>query len=155
MKRTIVSLFLFSVFLGTTFAFPRVVHADTTGVGDNGVCNSVTDAQSQCKDCFNSGGAWTAVGCIGGGSGDSTGGKLGDFIQSFLQIGIGAGGGIAFLLILFSGFQTMMSAGNPEKLHEAKELMTAAISGLLLIIFSVFLLKLIGVDILQLPGFAP
>jgi hypothetical protein len=62
------------------------------------------------------------------------------------------GGGVAFLLILFSGFQTMMSAGNPEKLHEAKELMTAAISGLLLIIFSVFLLKLVGVDILQIPG---
>lgn len=74
------------------------------------------------------------------------------FINNLLQIGVGLGGGIAFLLILVSGFQTITSGANPEKLHEAKELMTAAISGLLLIIFSVFILRLIGVDILQIPG---
>lgn len=154
MKRTILSLYLFFLSLTLLLALPSVVvYADAaTDVGTN-TCKSVTDKQQDCVDCFNGGGAWTAVGCLGKGSGNETGGKLGDFITSLLQIGVGMGGGIAFLLILFSGFQTMMSTGNPEKLHEAKELMTAAISGLLLIIFSVFLLKLIGVDILQLPGF--
>lgn len=73
-------------------------------------------------------------------------------MEGIIKIGVGLGGGIAFLLILVSGFQTITSGANPEKLHAAQEVMTAAISGLLLIIFSVFLLRLIGVDILQIPG---
>jgi hypothetical protein len=87
----------------------------------------------------------TAIGCI-----DTTG----SFITKFLQIGIGISGGIAFLLILMGGFQIMTSAGNPEQLNAGRELVTSAITGLILIIFSVFLLKLIGVNILTIPGFS-
>ncbi len=123
---------------------------DPVGVS---ACKSVpSEHKGDCQSCFNDGGVWTAVGCLGQGSEDNPGGKLNDFIRSFLGIGTGIGGGIAFLLILFSGFQRITSTGNPEKLHEAKDLMTAAISGLLLIIFSVFLLRLIGVNVLQIPG---
>jgi len=63
------------------------------------------------------------------------------------------GGGIALLMIIFGAFQMMTSAGNPEKLNEGKELVSAAVAGLMFIIFSVFLLKLIGQDILAIPGF--
>ncbi|MGB6838995.1 MAG: pilin [Microgenomates group bacterium] len=88
----------------------------------------------------------TAIGCI----------PINDtnaFIGFILKWAIGIGGGIAFLLILFAGFQIMTSSGNPEKLKAGQELMTSAIAGLILLIFSVFILKIIGVDILQLPGF--
>lgn len=152
MKRVILSLYLFLLSLSVLFAFPLVAYAADEDIGTN-VCRSVTKNQAECQNCFNGGGAWTAVGCLGKSTTDSGTSSVNDFLKSFLSIGIGAGGGIAFLLILFSGFQTMTSAGNPEKLHAAKELMTAAISGLFLIIFSIFLLKLIGVDILQIPGF--
>jgi len=153
MKRVILSLYLFFLGLGIFSALPVAVYAqDSTDVGTS-LCKSVVKNKADCERCFNDGGAWTAVGCLGKSSQDAGASAINDFLQSFLGIGIGMGGGIAFLLILFSGFQTMTSAGNPEKLHAAKELMTAAISGLFLIIFSVFLLKMIGVDILQLPGF--
>jgi hypothetical protein len=89
--------------------------------------------------------AWTAVGCI------ATDPSI--FIGQILGIGIGIGGGIAFLLILFGGFQILMSAGNPEKLNAGKELVTSAITGLLIIIFSLFILRLIGFTIFQIPGF--
>lgn len=112
-----------------------------------GACGFLKSGQEECMNCFNDGGAWTAFGCVG------KGGNPSDFISHFLELGIGIGGGIAFLLILVSGFQTMTSAGNPEKLHAAKELLGGAISGLLLIIFSIFILKIIGVDILGIPGF--
>jgi hypothetical protein len=90
--------------------------------------------------------AWTAVGCIPA--------NPSAFIAKILSIGVGIGGGIAFLLILFGGFQILMSAGNPEKLNAGKELITSAIVGLLIIIFSVFLLRLIGVTIFAIPGFS-
>ncbi len=87
----------------------------------------------------------TALGCI---SITGTG-----FITKLLNFGIGIAGGIAFLLIIFGGFQIMTSAGNPERLNEGKELISSAIAGLLMIVFSVFLLRIIGVDILGIPSF--
>ena len=75
------------------------------------------------------------------------------FIGKFLSLGIGMAGGIAFLLILFGGFQIMTSTGNPEQLNEGRELVGSAVTGLLLIIFSLFLLRLIGYNILGIPGF--
>ncbi len=70
-----------------------------------------------------------------------------------LKWAIGIGGGIAFLLILYAGFMIMTAAGNPERLKAGQELMTSAISGLVLLIFSIFVLKFIGLDILGLGQF--
>jgi Co/Zn/Cd efflux system component len=73
--------------------------------------------------------------------------------NTILTYSIGIGGVVAFLLIVFGGFQIILSAGNPEKIKAGKEMITSAIAGLLLIIFSVFILRLIGYDILGIPGF--
>ncbi len=70
-----------------------------------------------------------------------------------MSLGIGIAGGLAFLLILFGGLQILTSAGNPERLNAGKELLTSAISGLILVALSLFLLQLIGFKILQIPGF--
>lgn len=158
MKRTVLPLFLFLLtitgmgMLAARMAPPVYAQLEANaGTSQDNVgtsaCKFVTDStqHSKCTSCFSKGGAWTALGCLGGETPN-------DFIASLIRLGTGLGGGVAFLLILFSGFQRIMSAGNPEKLHEAKDLMTAAISGLLLIIFSIFLLRLIGVDILRIPG---
>lgn len=75
-----------------------------------------------------------------------------DFVTTLLNFGIGIAGGIAMLLIIFGGFQILTSAGNPERLNGGKELISSAITGLLMIIFSVFLLRVIGVDILGIPS---
>ncbi|GMR03313.1 MAG: hypothetical protein BMS9Abin21_146 [Thermodesulfovibrionia bacterium] len=76
-----------------------------------------------------------------------------DFTGFVLGLGIGIGGGIAFLLILVAGFQITTSAGDPKRLQAGRELLTAAIAGLLLLIFSAFILRIIGVNILGLPEF--
>lgn len=73
------------------------------------------------------------------------------FTAWLLGWAIKLGGGIAFLLILVGGFKIITSSGDPEKVKEGGETITAAVSGLVFIIFSLFLLKLIGVDILKLP----
>lgn len=87
----------------------------------------------------------TAIGCI------KT--NPADFIRQILTIGIGMGGGIAFLMILLGGFKIITSRGNPEAISEGRDTMTSAIAGLMLIIFAVFILRFIGVNILALPGF--
>ena len=74
------------------------------------------------------------------------------FVAWLMRRAIGIGGGIAFLLMIFAGFQIITSSGDPQKLQAGKELFTSAIVGLILIIFSVFLLELIGVRILNIPG---
>lgn len=103
-------------------------------------------AKNDCETCMNDNKhVWTAIGCI---ETTTTG-----LINKFLPLGIGMAGGIAFLLIIFGAFQMMMSSGNPEKLNAGKELVSAAITGLLLIIFSIFILQLVGAQILAIPGF--
>lgn len=129
MGRILRVLGAFSLIWGAFFAFPAIVFADDAAV----------------QYCNNNEGILTAIGCIPV--------NPGDFIAKIFSIGLGIGGGLAFLLILLGGFQIQMSAGNPEKLNAGRELIEGAISGLLLIIFSVFILRLIGVNILAIPGF--
>jgi hypothetical protein len=88
----------------------------------------------------------TAIGCIP--VNDAT--RFAGFIVRF---GIGIGGGVSFLLILYSSLQIITSRGDTERLKLGKDLLTASIGGLILIIFSIFILEFIGVRILRLPGF--
>lgn len=88
----------------------------------------------------------TALGCI---PTDPAG-----LVKWVLKFAILMGGGIAFLLSVFGGVSIILAGGNPEKINSGKEIIGSALTGLLFIIFSVFLLRFIGYDILQLPGFA-
>ena len=131
-------LTLLFIILSLTFV-PSVAAQGSTGKSGSGTkqfsgvfCGTSTDIN-------------TAIGCI---PTDFT-----NFVGKFFNLGIGVGGGIAFLLILFGGFQILTSAGNPEQLNAGRELVVSAITGLLMIVFSVFLLSVIGVDILGLPDF--
>ncbi len=66
---------------------------------------------------------------------------------------MGLGGGIAFLLMVSGAIKILTSAGDPQNIKSGTESIFSAIQGLIFIIFSLFLLKLIGVDILQIPDF--
>jgi len=151
MKRTILSAIIFIcsivvVLYGT--ATPVYARGPEPVTETTSPCDFLTVAdKGKCNSCMggNKEAVWTAFGCLPTDSGK--------FVETLLKFGSGIAGGIAFLLIVIGGFQIVMSAGNPEKLNEGKELVTSAIVGLLFIIFSIFLLRLIGVDILSIPGF--
>lgn len=87
----------------------------------------------------------TAIGCVPFGDQNA-------FIGFVLGWAVGIGGGIAFLLILSASFMIITSSGNPDRLKAGQELLTSAIMGLIMIIFSIFVLRVIGVDILKIPG---
>lgn len=77
------------------------------------------------------------------------------FIESIMRFVLSIAGGIALLLIIISGYRLIVSQGNPEHIKNAKDQLTAAIIGLLFVIFSLVILQVIGLNILGLPGFAP
>ena len=74
------------------------------------------------------------------------------FTPYILRWAIGIAGGIAFLFIVYSGFLIITSGGNVQKISAGKELLTASLMGLFLLIFSVYILKIFGVDIFDIPG---
>lgn len=75
-------------------------------------------------------------------------------ITALLMLSLSIGGGIAFLLMVFGAFQMITSAGNPDSVKEGQERFQNAIIGLLFIIFSIFIMQLIGATILGIPGFS-
>jgi len=66
---------------------------------------------------------------------------------------LGISGGILLIILIINGFKLMVSQGDPEKIQDARNAIISAIAGLLLIIFSLMLIRLITVDVLGLPGF--
>ncbi|QQS44152.1 hypothetical protein IPM65_00920 [Candidatus Roizmanbacteria bacterium] len=122
------------------------------------ICKSIKDVKdsdgnydkeefAKCFDCMmDKDGVWTAFGCM-----------YSDFSKTLNErvfgLAISFAGMIALGCIIYASFLMQTSAGNPERTGKAQELMTACITGLIVIIFSIFILRVIGVDILRLPGF--
>ena len=64
----------------------------------------------------------------------------------------GVAGGIAFLLMAYGFILIATSAGDEKKIQGAKETITSAVTGLIICIFAIFILRLIAVNILKIPG---
>lgn len=73
------------------------------------------------------------------------------FIKGIFGVMLSLVGGIAVLLIIISGYRLATSRGNPEQVKGAQEQLTAAIIGLLFVIFSLVFLEVIGINIIGLP----
>jgi len=113
------------------------------------LCDQLTNENNYsnlCWKCQKEGGIWSAIGCLPT--------DFSALIKKYVfTTGVGIAGGVSFLYFLYGIFIILTSSGNAEKIEEAKQIITSALAGLLLIIFSIFLLSVIGVQILQLPGF--
>ncbi len=77
-------------------------------------------------------------------------GNFESFIEAFLRFAVPFGVFCALILLGFAAFTMITSAGNPEKLKDAREVATNAIIGALMIGLGVLVLKLV-VDQLALP----
>jgi len=116
----------------------------------------VCQGNSKCIECQTGrNGTWTALGCIPvpfERSESETGFNMTPFITWLLKWAFGLGGGIALIIMIFGAFQIITSAGDPDKLKAGKEIIGAAVAGLLLIILAVFLLQFI-IGAFELPIF--
>jgi hypothetical protein len=86
----------------------------------------------------------TAIGCV---PVDREG-----FVNWLLTRLFGIIGGIAFILMVGGGIQIATSSGDPQKVKAGQETVSSALAGLLFALFSLFILRLVMVDILHIPG---
>ena len=86
----------------------------------------------------------TALGCVPV--------EMSQFIPWLSRYIFGITGGIAFLMMVYGFFLMATSSGDPKAVQGAKETVTSAITGLLVSIFGVFILRLIALNILVIPG---
>jgi len=104
-------------------------------------------ATSNSVSCVNSNGdigVNTALGCIPA--------EMDKFVAWLLPILFSLSGGIAFLLMVYGFILITTSQGDPKAIQGARETITSAITGLLISIFAIFILLLIALDILKIPG---
>lgn len=75
------------------------------------------------------------------------------FVTDLFEFVLGIAGSIAFIIFIWNGYKLLTSHGDKQKIADSRERITAAIIGLLFIIFSFVILEFIGIDILRVPGF--
>ena len=92
--------------------------------------------------CDEGTGTPTALGCIPNNPKQA--------IPLILNWAVGIGTGLGFLLLIYGAFTLITAGPNPENVDKGKSIITSAVSGLLFIILSVVLLKIIGISILGL-----
>lgn len=117
--------------------------------------NTITPIEQQifCLGPHNPTATSSATGYVLTGAGCVPANNLQNFATVILPWAIGIAGGAAVILIIYAGFLISTSQNDPRRLNSGRELLTAAISGLLLLIFGVFLLRFLGEQILNIPGF--
>jgi len=99
------------------------------------------DATNQAlyKECFDTGGIYTALGCI-----DPTPTGI---ITGLIRIALGVMGGVALLQMIWVGI--LYQQGNTEKIKGARTQLIATLTGVAVIVFSVLILRIIGVNVLD------
>lgn len=103
---------------------------------------SCEPTDQSCINCVGKGGIWIAIGCV-----DPT--PVG-IMTRLVQTGIGVMGGVALLQIMYAGL--MYQTGNKEKIAKARSQIDATLIGLAVLVFSILILEVIGVNILDVTS---
>lgn len=125
---------------------------NSSNPGQVGTPNNPQGCVGECttaagKTCNQAGytGIETAIGCVPT--------QANVLVTQLMKFSAGIGGGIALLLMIMGAFQMLASAGNPEIIKKGREQFVSAGIGLVFVLLSALILKIIGIDILNIPGF--
>ena len=120
-----------TVFLTAITAILTAIYTPATVFAQSLTCKSASGAK----------GINTALGCIPAENTNA-------LSQWILSWGMGIAGGIGLLSVAWGAVMIMTSAGDPAKVQAGKALLTAAVTGILFLVFGALILKIVGVDIL-------
>jgi hypothetical protein len=99
---------------------------------------------------------YTMIGCVTSEKGfeNNTGSGASSFTQALFDLIVFKMiGGIALLYLMYGAFLIITSQSDPEKLNHGKRVLLGSIIGLIFVLSTVFLVNLIGSNILKIPGF--
>ncbi len=85
----------------------------------------------------------TAIGCVPFQSVES-------FTQFMIRWSLGVAGGIALFLISISAVKIMTTKGDPKRLQDARDTLSSAIAGLIMILLSIFIIRFVSEELLNL-----
>ncbi len=96
------------------------------------------------RQCRERGGIYIAIGCI-----DTT--PIG-IITGLIRIAFGVMGGVALVQLIIAGVYYQM--GDEAKIKEARDKVIATLTGIAVLVFSVLILRIIGINVLDIlpPG---
>lgn len=70
---------------------------------------------------------------------------LGYLISSGVKFAIAIAGLLLLIYLIYGGFQLMTSAGDPAKMKSAKEILTRAVVGFVIIFIAYWVIQLVGI----------
>ena len=105
------------------------------------VCNGVENNLNLCYPSFGPNGGFTLI----------LDTDLNQLIAWFYYFIVGVAGLAAFAMLVWGGVQWLTSAGSPAKITEAKDRLTSALLGLLIILGSWLILQVINPELTILP----
>lgn len=80
-------------------------------------------------------------------TGARAGDSLGEIVNDLMPYIFAVSGLVLLFMIIFSGYQLLTSAGNPEGMQKGKSRLTAALVGFIIIFAAFWIYQLIGVII--------
>ncbi len=96
--------------------------------------------KANCVTCLRGGGSWTGIGCLNTSSASG-------IVVTLIRISLGIMGGIFLLLLMSAGY--LYQTGTTENLEKAKQRILSIMGSLVFLVFSVLILRVIGVNILD------
>lgn len=101
----------------------------------------IENERLSCVKCAQKSGYWSSFGCVPL--------NLGELISKvILNVGIGLGGFVSILCVTLNAIRLQLSRGDSSKIQSVRENMTSCILGLVLILFSVFILRIVDITVL-------
>jgi hypothetical protein len=82
-----------------------------------------------------------------------TGATFGEYIAAFYAFFVGMAGILATVMIMYGGVRYVVSRGNPAQISQAKDQITAAITGLVLSLGAYLILLTINPNLVEFNGF--
>jgi hypothetical protein len=76
---------------------------------------------------------------------DPNGEGLNKFVANFYNWSIGAGAALAIMMLIYAGYVMITSAGVPERVGWAKEIIVGSLTGLALLIGAKLILNLLSI----------
>ena len=98
------------------------------------------DENKQCKACVDLGNTWTAIGCINT--------SISGIFTELVRIALGVMSGVVLLRMIYLGY--IYQSGDTGKIAEARSGVIATIAGIVVVVFSVVILRVIGVNVLDI-----